>query len=47
MGAAISAMVIFQLIAGVTMNVIEVIAFPLFSLFLFLCMILLLKNCTE
>lgn len=44
MGAALSAMIIGQLIAGVQMSIIEVIIFPLISLIICYCMYLLLKN---
>ncbi|MDF2474259.1 MAG: hypothetical protein K0R21_2041 [Anaerocolumna sp.] len=44
MGAALTAMIIGQYIAGVKMSMIEIIMFPAFSLVIFYCMILLLKN---
>ncbi|MBL4937066.1 hypothetical protein JK636_15030 [Clostridium sp. YIM B02515] len=44
MGAALTAMIISQYIAGVSMGIIEIIMFPMFSLVIFYCMILLLKN---
>lgn len=47
MGAAITAMIIGQYITGVAMSVIEIIMFPIFSLVIFYCMILLLKNIDD
>jgi len=44
MGAALTAMIISQYIAGVSMGIIEIIMFPMFSLVIFYCIILLLKN---
>jgi hypothetical protein len=44
MGAALTAMIIGQYLAGVSMGIIEIIMFPMFSLLIFYCMILLLKN---
>ena len=44
MGAAISAMIVAQYLAGVSMSIVEIIMFPLFSLVIFFCMYLLLKN---
>lgn len=44
MGAALTAMIISQYLAGVSMGIIEIIMFPMFSLVIFYCMILLLKN---
>lgn len=47
LGAAISAMIINQFLAGVAMSAIEVVVFPLFSLLILICLIILLKNCKE
>lgn len=47
MGAAITAMIINQYAAGVSMSIIEIIMFPMFSLIIFYCMILLLKNVED
>lgn len=47
MGAALTAMIIGQYLAGVTMGIIEIIMFPLFSLIILLCMILLLRNIED
>ena len=47
MGAAITAMIIGQYFAGIAMSIIEIIMFPIFSLFIFYCMILLLKNIDD
>lgn len=47
MGAAITAMIIGQYLVGVEMSIIEIIMFPIFSLFIFYCMILLLKNIDD
>ena len=47
MGAALTAMIISQYLAGVTMGIIEIIMFPIFSLIIFYCMILLLKNIDD
>jgi hypothetical protein len=44
MGAALTAMIIGQYLAGVTMGIIEIIMFPMFSLVIFYCMILLIRN---
>ncbi|MCM0650172.1 hypothetical protein NBE98_17535 [Clostridium swellfunianum] len=44
MGAALTAMIISQYISGVSMGIVEIIMFPTFSLVIFYCMILLLKN---
>ncbi|WFA09361.1 hypothetical protein [Tissierella sp. Yu-01] len=44
MGAALTAMIIGQYLAGVSMSIIEIIMFPMFNLVIFYCMILLLKN---
>jgi hypothetical protein len=47
MGAAITAMIINQYAAGVSMSITEIIMFPMFSLSIFYCMILLLKNVED
>ena len=47
MGAAITGMIIGQYFAGIAMSIIEIIMFPIFSLFIFYCMILLLKNIDD
>ncbi|HHU71842.1 MAG TPA: hypothetical protein GXZ21_07385 [Clostridiales bacterium] len=47
MGAALTAMIIGQYLAGVAMGIIEIIMFPIFSLIIFYCMILLLKNIDD
>ena len=47
MGAALTTMIIGQYIAGVAMGVLEIIMFPIFSLIIFYCMILLLKNIDD
>lgn len=47
LGAAITAMIIGQYFAGIAMSIIEIIMFPIFSLFIFYCMILLLKNIDD
>lgn len=47
MGAALTAMIINQYAAGVSMSIIEIIMFPIFSLIIFYCMILLLKNVED
>lgn len=47
MGAAISAMIIGQYLAGVSISIIEVVMFPAFSLLICLCMYLLLKNINK
>jgi hypothetical protein len=47
MGAALTAMIIGQYLAGVAMGMIEIIMFPIFSLIIFYCMILLLKNIDD
>lgn len=44
MGAALSAMIIGQYIAGVNMSIIEIIMFPLFSLIICYCLYVLLKS---
>jgi len=44
MGAALTAMIIGQYLAGVKMGIAEIIIFPLFSLFICVCLGLLLKN---
>jgi len=44
MGAALTAMIINQYLAGVSMTIVEIIMFPTISLIIFYCMILLLKN---
>lgn len=44
MGAALTAMIISQYFAGVSMSIIEIIMFPMISLLICYCMILLLKN---
>ncbi len=44
MGAALTAMIISEYLAGVSMCIIEIIMFPMFSLIILYCMILLLKN---
>lgn len=47
MGAALSAMIINQYLAGVSMNITEIIIFPVFSLVIIYCMIILLKNVKD
>lgn len=47
MGAAITAMITGQYLLGVAMSTIEIIMFPIFSLFILYCMILLLKNIND
>lgn len=47
MGAALSAMIVGQYLAGISMGIIEMIMFPLFSLLIFGCMILLLINIDD
>lgn len=47
MGAALSAMIFGQYLAGITMGIVEVIMFPLFSVIILFCMILLLTNIEE
>lgn len=47
MGAALTAMIINQYLAGVSMGIIEIIMFPVFSLVIFYCMVLLLKNVKD
>lgn len=44
MGAALTAMIIGQYLAGVSMSIVEIIMFPIFSLIICYCMFLLLKN---
>lgn len=44
MGAALTAMIISQYLAGVSMSIVEIILFPMLSLLICYCMILLLKN---
>ena len=44
MGAALTAMVIGQYLAGVKMGIVEIIIFPIFSLLLCICLGLLLKS---
>lgn len=44
MGAALSAMIISQYLAGVSMGMVEMIMFPMFSFIILCCMIVLLKN---
>lgn len=47
MGAALTAMIIGQYLAGVAMSIIEITMFPILSLIIFYCMILLLKNIDD
>lgn len=47
MGAALTAMIINQYLAGVKMGIVEIIMFPLFSLVLCICLIVLLKNVKQ
>lgn len=47
MGAALTAMIIGQYLAGVSMSILEIIIFPLFSLIIFYCMLLLIKNIDD
>lgn len=47
MGAALTAMIIGQFLAGVQMTIIEIIMFPLFSLIICYCLYLLLHNINE
>ena len=44
MGAALTAMIISQYLAGVSMSIVEIIMFPMLSLLICYCLILLLKN---
>jgi hypothetical protein len=44
MGTALTAMIISQYLAGVSMSIIEIIMFPMISLVICYCLILLLKN---
>lgn len=44
MGAAISAMIIGQFVAGVNISIVEIIIFPLFSILICFCLYILLKN---
>lgn len=47
MGAAIAAMVIGQAAAGVQMSFLEILIFPLFSVMIAWCMVLILQNVKE
>lgn len=47
MGAALTAMIIGQYLAGVDMSLVEIIMFPLISIIISLCFILLLLNIDE
>ena len=47
MGTALTAMIIGQAAAGVQMSVVEMAMFPLFSLFIIYCLVLILKNIDE
>lgn len=47
MGAALTAMIIGQYLAGVAMSIIEITMFTILSLIIFYCMILLLKNIND
>lgn len=47
MGAAITAMIIGQALAGVYMSLAEIIMFPVVNLIIIYCLILLLKNINE
>ena len=47
MGAALTAMIISQYFAGVPMGLIEIVMFPIFSLIILYCMILLFKNIDD
>jgi len=44
MGAALTAMIIGQYLAGVSMSIVEIIMFPVISLVICYCLVLLLKN---
>ena len=44
MGATLTAMIISQYLAGVPMSIIEIIIFPLLSLLICYCLVLLLRN---
>lgn len=44
MGAALTAMIINQYLNGVPMGITEIIMFPIFSLFIGICLYILLKN---
>jgi hypothetical protein len=44
MGAALTAIIISQYLAGVLMSIVEIIMFPMLSLLICYCLILLLKN---
>lgn len=47
MGVALTAMIIGQAIAGVQMSFLEIMMFPLFSLMIIWCLVLILKNINE
>ncbi|WP_407312704.1 hypothetical protein [Desulfosporosinus sp. SB140] len=47
MGAALTAMIIAQAVAGVPMSFLEIMMFPLFSLLIVWCLVLMLKNINE
>lgn len=47
MGAALTAMIIGQAMAGVKMTMAEILMFPGFSLVIVYCMVLVLKNINE
>jgi hypothetical protein len=44
---SLSAMVISQILAGVNMNIVEIIMFPLFNIFTAICFIILIKNIKQ
>jgi hypothetical protein len=44
---SLSAMIIFQILAGVNMSIVEIIMFPLFNILTIICFIILIKNVKE
>lgn len=47
MGAALTAMIVDQYLAGISMGIVEIIMFPLFSFLILCCLILLLVNIDD
>lgn len=47
MGAALTAMIIAQIAAGVQMSLAQIIMFPLFTLIIIYCLVLILKNIDQ
>jgi hypothetical protein len=45
--SSISAMIFSQFMAGVNMNIVEIIMFPIFNIIVLICLIILLKNIKE